>query len=122
LKASADVAAPKLYIDEDAAETAVIVALRRIGIDVSTVIEEGLSAASDIEQLRFASAASRVLYSLNVGDFAQLHNEFRSRAETHFGIVLIPRQRYNIGEKVRRLSDLLSTTDADAMRNTIYFL
>jgi hypothetical protein len=116
------VSAPRLYIDEDAAEKAVVMALRQHGFDVLTVQEAGGHSLGDDAQLRFAAANGRVLYSLNVSDFARLHQEFSARGEEHAGIILIPRQRYSIGEKARRLQDLLESTDAEALRNTLHFL
>ena len=114
--------AAKLYVDEDAAESAVVRALRQQGIDVLTVLEAGLDSLRDDDQLRFAASAGRTLYSLNVGDFARLHQQFRARREEHAGIILIPRQRYSIGEKIRRLQKLLESTDAEALRNSLHFL
>ena len=114
--------AAKLYIDEDAAETSVIVALRQRGVDVLTVHEAGLQSASDEEQLRFASSIDRAIYSLNVSDFARLHREFLQRGDNHSGIILIPRQRYTIGEKIRELQQLLASVGPDNLKNTIHFL
>lgn len=113
---------PKLYIDEDAAEQAVVTALGRHGIDIQTAYEVGLSAAHDDEQLRFAAESGRVLYTLNVNDFARLHRDYQNRGEEHAGIILIPRQRYSIGEKARRLTELLVTSTAESLRKTINFL
>jgi hypothetical protein len=86
-----------LYADEDAAENAVVSALRQQGIDVLTVLDAGLGTSSDEDHLRFASSVGRALYSLNVGDFARLHQQFCARGDEHAGIILIPRQRYFIG-------------------------
>jgi len=44
-------AAVRLYVDEDASETAVIVGLRARGIDLVTTAEAGRLGASDVEQL-----------------------------------------------------------------------
>lgn len=114
--------AAKLYVDEDAAENAVVSALRQRGFDVLTVLEAGVQGNSDEDQLRFASALGRTLYSLNVRDFARLHRRFRAQGEEHAGIIVIPRQRYSIGEKLRRLQNLLANTDAEVLRNSIHFL
>jgi len=46
----------RLYIDEDAAEHAVVVGLRTRGIDVVTVLDAGMAHASDEEQLAYAIA------------------------------------------------------------------
>jgi hypothetical protein len=113
---------PKLFVDEDACEDAVVSALRRLGIDVLTVLDVGRSGIDDEHQLRFATSLSRAVYSLNASHFARLHREFLSLGEEHSGIIVIPRQRYNIGEKVRRLRQFLDNADSASLRNTLHFL
>jgi hypothetical protein len=113
---------PKLFVDEDAGEDAVVSALRRLGIDVLAVLEVGRVGMNDDEQLRFAASLGRAIYSLNARHFARLHHEFVAQGEAHAGIIVIPRQRYSIGEKVRRLQQLLENTDAEGLRNNLYFL
>jgi hypothetical protein len=115
------VSAVKLYVDEDASENAVVSALRRHGIDILTASDAGREQDSDEEQLVFAASAGRSIYSLNVRHVARLHQQFLARGEEHAGIILIPRQRYGIGEKIRRLRLLLETTNAEAMRNSLHF-
>jgi hypothetical protein len=63
----------RLFVDEDAAEHAVIVALRDRGVDVLTVLEAGTVRSPDEEQLAFAKLHGRSIYTLNVGDFCRLH-------------------------------------------------
>ncbi len=113
---------PKLFVDEDACEDAVVSALRGLGIDVLTVLEVGRVGINDDEQLRFAASLGRAVYSLNARHFARLHQEFIARGEDHAGTIVIPRQRYGIGEKVRRMQQLLESTDAEALRNSLHFL
>lgn len=112
----------KLFVDEDACEQAVVSALRRHGIDVVTVFDAGRQSLGDEDQVRFATSLGRALYSLNARHFARIHREFLSCGEEHAGIVLIPRQRYSVGEKIRRLQNLLDNTDAEAMRSSLHFL
>lgn len=109
---------PKLFVDEDACEEAVVLALRRLRIDVLTVLDVGRAGIDDDDQLRFASSLGRAIYSLN----ARLHREFVSRGAEHSGIIVIPRQRYSIGEKIRRLRQLLDSTDAESLKNSLHFL
>ena len=111
-----------LYVDEDAAEHALVSALRKHGVNVLTVVEAGQETHSDDDQLRFATSAARTLYSLNVEDFARLHRQYQAAGEEHAGIVLIPRQRYGVGEKLRRRLELLDRTDAEALKNRLHFL
>lgn len=55
----------RLYVDEDAAEHAVVEALRDRGIDVLTVSEAAMGSESDESQLLLAASQSRSLYTLN---------------------------------------------------------
>ncbi len=92
----------QIYADEDACERAVINGLRKRGIDVLTTMAAGNAGKSDEEQLEFAAAQRRCIYTFNVRDFARLHGEFLSQGRDHAGIVMIPDQRYSVGEKIRR--------------------
>lgn len=112
----------RLYVDEDAAHRAVIDGLRTRNLDVLSVVEAGRMADTDDEHLTFATSEGRVLYSLNVRDFAVLHHNRLQQGIGHSGIVVIPRQRYSIGEKVRRLAALVATVSADEMRDRIEYL
>ena len=58
----------------------------------------------------------------DVGDFCQLHAEFLAHRRDHSGILIIPRQRYSVGEKIRRLMQLIDATSAEEMRNRLEFL
>ncbi|MGH7139322.1 MAG: DUF5615 family PIN-like protein [Pirellulales bacterium] len=112
----------RLYIDEDAEERAVVDGLRNHGIDVLTVVEAGMEGENDETQLVFATSQSRILYSLNVEDFCRLHTEFLSAGHGHAGIAVIPRQRHSIGEKIRRLIEMVTSISAEEMRNRLEFL
>jgi hypothetical protein len=57
-----------------------------------------------------------------VGDFCRLHDEFLSQGKEHTGIIVIPRQRYSIGEKIRRIGQLIDSRTADEMRNQLEYL
>jgi len=82
----------RLYVDEDASEGAVIVALRARAIDVVTTAETGHLGAADADQLAWATEQERVLYTFNVRDFARLHGEYLSKGLRHCGIVVLPDQ------------------------------
>lgn len=111
-----------LYVDEDAGEHAVVQGLRARGIDLLTTLEAGRSGTTDAEQLAFAVEQVRAIYTLNVRDFARLHHEYRQNSTDHFGIIVIPDQRYTIGEKVRKLTSFLSRVSAEEMVNRMEFL
>ncbi|NEP12203.1 MAG: hypothetical protein F6K14_18750 [Symploca sp. SIO2C1] len=111
-----------LYVDEDAGEHAVIEGLRARNIDVLTTIEAARLGSNDPSQLEFASSIGRSIYTFNVSDFARLHNDYLRQNKTHAGIIVIPDQRYSIGEKVRCLASFISRTSAEAMVNRLEFL
>lgn len=112
----------RLYVDEDANEHAVVQGLRLRGIDVLTTIEAGRSGDSDEEQLAFAVSEARAIYTFNVGHFARLHAEYLTRGVEHHGIIVIPDQRYSVGEKIRRLAGLLRRVSAEEMMNRMEYL
>lgn len=112
----------RLFIDEDAAEHALIESLRARGVDLLTVVEAGTSGEEDDAQLALATSQDRTFYTLNVGDFCLLHKQLLSEGKEHAGIIVIPRQRYSRGEKIRRLIELISLVTAEEMRNRLEFL
>jgi hypothetical protein len=112
----------RLYVDEDAAEHAVVQGLRARGVDLLTTAEADRFGSSDEEQLAFAIAQQRTVYTFDVGDFARLHNDYLDQELDHTGIILIPDQRYSIGEKIKRLAKLIHSVAAEDMVNRIVFL
>ena len=112
----------RFYLDEDAAQRDLLVALRARGAEVTCAQEEGLMAATDREQLDWCAKHGRVLYTFNVGDFHALHTEFVTSGREHAGVVLAPQQRYSIGEQMRRLLRLKAGRTAEQMRSEIVFL
>ena len=112
----------RFYVDEDAAEHAVVEGLRQREVNVLTVLEAGRGEETDEEQLEFAAMEGRVLYSLNVAHFCRLHQEFLATGRHHAGIVVIPRHRYSIGEKIRRLLSLVETLNTDEMIDRLEYL
>ena len=112
----------RLYADEDAAEKAVVDGLRARGVDVLTTAEAGRLGRSDSDQMAFAVEEKRVLYTFNVGDFARIHRQFLDEEFVHFGIIVIPDQRYSIGEKIRRVARHVRSVTAEEMVCRMEFL
>ena len=77
---------------------------------------------TDPEQLAFAVQEARTIYTFNVRDFARLHAEYLQQKREHNGIVVIPDQRYSIGEKIRQIARFISTFTAEEMVNRMEFL
>jgi hypothetical protein len=112
----------RLYIDEDAMHHGLVAGLRARTIDVLTVLEAGHPSEDDEAQLEFAANEGRVLYSFNVGDFCRLHGESLAMGRMHAGIIVMARQRYTVGEQLRRLLILIATHSAEEMRDRLEFL
>ncbi len=112
----------RLYVDEDAMARALVQGLRARGVDVTTVLDAGMSEQDDRAQLEYAAAQGCVLYTFNVGHFCKLHSDYLARGKDHAGIIVVNRQRYSVGEQIRRLLRLINTKSAEDMRNSLYFL
>ena len=102
--------------------TALVVALRARGADVQTVIDAGLRGKDDKTQLEWAASNKRTLYTFNVADFCRLHREYLDQRKEHAGIIVVPRQRYDVKQQVRLLLDLLGTKSAEELHNALYFM
>ena len=112
----------RLYVDEDAMTRILVKALRARGTDVTTVFEEGMTGLNDTEQLEYAYQLGRVLYSFNLSHFYQLHREYLKNGKNHAGIIVVYRQRYTIGEQIKRLLNVINTISAEEMKNNFEFL
>lgn len=111
----------RLYFDEDSSRHSLVRELRFRGADVVTAIETGMGQKTDEEQLEWAAASSRVLYSFNRGDFYALHTSWLKAGRSHSGIIL-SRQGLSAGEQMRRLLRFMAAKSADEMRNHVEFL
>jgi hypothetical protein len=112
----------RLYVDEDAGESAVVLGLRARGVDVLTTIEAKQGGTTDRNQLEFAVRQKRTIYTFNVGDFARLHREYLSHGIEHHGIVVLPDQRYSAGEKIRRVAGFVHSVTSEELMNRMEFL
>ena len=68
-----------------------------------------------ISSLNLPRSQGRVLVSFNASDFCRIHCEFLLRGESHAGMIMVPQQRYTIGELIRRLVKLIAATTAETM-------
>jgi hypothetical protein len=109
----------RLYVDEDAMARALVRGLRARGIDVTTVLDAGMSEQNDIAQLEYAILHGRLLYTFNVGHFCHLHAQYMSQGKSHAGIIVVFRQRYSVGQQIRRLLQLISMKSSEEMRNNL---
>lgn len=112
----------QLYFDEDAMHSRLVAALRSRGVTVATVMDAGLTAVSDEEQLAFATERGFVLYTFNVSDFYRLHTQWVGAGREHAGMILAPQQRFPVGEQLRRILRLRASMTMASMRNQVEFL
>jgi hypothetical protein len=111
-----------LYFDDDIGITVVIRALRERGCDAVSSFTAGTFGRTDEEHVRFATAAGRVCCTGNKKDYARIHNNFATRGERHSGILVIPQQKWGIGELIRRLLAFASTTSAEHASGQLFYL
>jgi hypothetical protein len=110
---------PRLYVDEDVYGEAAP-QLRRHGFDAISVIEARRSGLSDPDQLDWAVAEERAMFTFNVGHYAQLHFNVLSTGGHHFGIIVSAQLPLRI--VLRRLLHLLCTLSADDMQDRLEYL
>ena len=103
-------------------DQALVRALRARNVDVLTAQEAAMIERSDAEHLAFAAAQGRTLCTFNVADFWILHGEYLASARSHAGVVLMPQQRFSVGELLRRLLRLVTSLAPDVMTNRAEFL
>lgn len=111
-----------LYLDEDSSSRALVAALRRSGFDCLTTNEAALSKQADEDQLAFAAAQNRVLYTMNIGDFARLHNMWWRSGKTHTGIIIVTEQQSPVGVQLRALQNMATKFESGDMVNRMEFL
>ena len=109
----------RLYLDEDVHKR-VASALRLRHFDVVSAHETRRWGLSDQEQLVYAAAECRALFTYNASDYIQLHLDWIGRSKAHHGIIIS--NQLPIGETVRRLLNLLNRVTADEMRDEIRWL
>lgn len=109
----------RLYLDEDVHKK-LAVALKLKGYDVISAHEAQKQSISDCQQLKYAVAEQRAIFTFNVGDFKRLHEEYMKAYEHHFGILVS--KQIPLGETIKRLTKFLFSHSADALKNNIFWI
>lgn len=104
----------RYHLDEHVPR-AVAQALRRKGIDVTMAVEVGLQGASDLQQIQFALAESRMIFA---EDYLSLHTSGVERA----GIAYCKQDSRSIGDIIRGLVLIWAVLDPQSVRGTIEYL
>jgi len=112
----------RLYMDQDSLNDAVVAGLRLAGLDVVTAPEAARERASDAEQLAFAAAEGRALYTANRSDFARLHKEWMAQGRLHSGIITRSHQQMSVGDQLRALRRICAAFEPDAAANLFAYL
>lgn len=106
----------RFHLDEQV-ERAIADGLRRRNIDVTTTPEAGLLAATDEEQLEFATSQERVIFTQD-DDFLAIHEQ----GLEHCGIVYCHQKSRSIGEIVRDLVLIWEVLEPLEMKNHVEFI
>jgi hypothetical protein len=108
-----------LYLDEDVHKK-IATALRLKGYDAVSGHEVHKQSLSDRDQLDYAIAQGRAIFTFNVGDFSRLHAEFQQQGKKHHGILLS--KQISLGDSTKRLSQFLFSHSAEKISNSIYWI
>jgi hypothetical protein len=110
---------PRLYLDEDVYHS-VALGLRRRGWDAATTVDAGKVGSSDEDQIRFATAEGRCLFTFNRGHFAEIHGHMMAVGEHHCGIIVC--RQATVGVVTRSLCALLSSHIAEDLHDSLVWL
>jgi predicted nuclease of predicted toxin-antitoxin system len=105
----------KIYADESV-NVAIVDGLKRRGVDAFSARDIAKLGMTDDEQLDVAAKRGAVIFSHD-SDFLKLALNRR-----HSGIVFVHRQKYSVGECIRKLKFIAETKSAQEMLNQIIFL
>ena len=108
--------APVRYFTDEHVAEAVAVALRQRGVDVRTIVGEGLLGESDEVLFAFAREQRLVIVTQD-RDFLRL----AAQQPDHAGVAYAPQGR-PLGEMIRLLDLLAQVSDAEEMAGRIEFL
>lgn len=94
--------------------------LRQRGFDARHVDELRRSGLSDPEQLAFAAKQRRAFLTHNIRDFVLLDREYRTRSQTHYGILVCDQVPFR--ELLRRTLRCLDRASEAEIRNQVLWL
>ena len=110
---------PKLYLNENLSPR-LAAELRRYGFDLTSSQEAEMLSASDSEQLAYAVSEQRAILTFNIGDFAELHDEYVAEGKEHWGIILSSREPIRV--LLHRQLRLLNSVSAEELKKQIRWL
>jgi hypothetical protein len=94
------------------------------GHDVSSCHGEGRAnrGISDADQLAFATAERRAIYTFNAVDFRRLHAVWQAAGREHAGTLISEDLNGNLAEMIRRLQLHMHSVDVDRQHNRLWLL
>ena len=95
----------------------VVKGLRRRGLEVVTVQEEGLSSADDEEIMEYALNKGLCIYTRDT-DFLKHHKT----GKKHAGIIYHHPLAYSVGEAIRKILVLNEVAESEGLKGYIKFL
>jgi predicted nuclease of predicted toxin-antitoxin system len=110
----------RIYTNESV-DDAIAEALKRWGVDASSVRNTGNLGLTDEEQLVYAGKEKAAVFTHDP-DFLRIAPRWMDEGKTHHGIIYCHQKSYPIGECVRRLRMLTSVLTLEDMVNHIEFL
>jgi hypothetical protein len=101
---------PKLHLDADASQKALLQALLKRSHDVTRTPHPGLLLDADDDfQLLWATAQGRIIFTHNIRDFIHITDQYPH----HAGILLAHRKSFSISDLIQLLDRVLTTTSAE---------
>ncbi|MBS4029388.1 MAG: DUF5615 family PIN-like protein [Ignavibacteriales bacterium] len=108
-----------LFLDEDV-HFLLANTLRKRGFDALHAQEAMRKGKSDEEQFIFSQQEQRTIFSYNVKDYIEIHNELARKNKHHRGIILSKQRAFS--ETFNRLLHFLQTHSSEEVKNQVYFL
>ncbi len=109
----------RLFIDEDVWND-LAAALREAGYDAISVAESERKGLSDEDQLAYAIAERRAIFTHNAQDFAPLAETYYFQGIRHYGIIVA--RHFEKGKLLRRTLTLLGELTVESLSNTLRFI
>jgi len=100
---------------------AITVGLRRQGVDVLTVQEDGRAGITDDELIERATQLNRVLFTQD-DDLLMEANNRQKQGVQFSGVVFAHQLKLTIGEAVSDLALVAKATDSVELMNTVLYL
>ncbi len=110
----------KIYTDENV-DIRIAEGLRKRGIKSFSAIEKGLTGATDIEHLKYASEIQAAIFTHD-HHFLEIAKRLTTEGKEHCGVIFIEMNRLSVGECIRRLALYADVLSAEEMKNQIEFL